>query len=61
MLSPSPPTVIRKPPRQFTMSLDPTVSNGMTKPDRSTAIRSLARLLMEAAGANPEEIADDER
>jgi hypothetical protein len=33
----------------------------MTPADRSTAIRRLARLLMEAAGANLEEIGDDER
>jgi hypothetical protein len=33
----------------------------MTPADRNTAIRGLARLLMEAAGADPEEIGDDER
>jgi hypothetical protein len=61
MRSPSRPIVVCKLPRQFVMSLDPAVSNGMMKPDRNTAIRSLARLLMEAAGADPEEIGDDER
>jgi hypothetical protein len=33
----------------------------MTSSDRNTAIRRLARLLMEAAGAGSEEIGDDER
>ena len=33
----------------------------MTNADRNTAIRRLARLLMEAAGADPGEIGDDER
>jgi hypothetical protein len=33
----------------------------MTLTDRNTAVRCLARLLMEAAGAEPEEISDDER
>jgi hypothetical protein len=33
----------------------------MTPADRNTAIRRLACLLMEAAGADPEEIGDDER
>jgi hypothetical protein len=33
----------------------------MTPADRNTAIRRLARLLMEAAGADPEGIGDDER
>jgi hypothetical protein len=33
----------------------------MTPSERNTAIRRLARLLMEAAGAQPEEIGDDER
>jgi hypothetical protein len=37
------------------------VLNGMTPADRNTAIRRLVRLLMEAAGADPEEIGDDER
>jgi hypothetical protein len=33
----------------------------MTPSDRNAAVRRLARLLMEAAGADPEEIGDDER
>jgi len=33
----------------------------MTLPDRNAAVRHLARLLMEAAGADPKEIGDDER
>ena len=32
----------------------------MTPTDRNTAIRRLARLLMEAAGVDPEEIGNDE-
>jgi hypothetical protein len=43
------------------MSLDPPVLNGMTIADRNIAIRYLARVLMEAAGANPEEISDAKR
>jgi hypothetical protein len=35
--------------------------NGMTPSDRNSAVRRLARLLMEAIGADPEEIGDDER
>jgi hypothetical protein len=35
--------------------------NGMTVDDRSTAVRRLARLLMEAVSMAPEEIGDDER
>jgi hypothetical protein len=35
--------------------------NGMTVGDRSTAVRRLARLLMEAASIDPKEIGDDER
>ena len=36
------------------------LANGMTPTDRNTAIRRLARLLMEAAGVDPEEIGNDE-
>jgi hypothetical protein len=53
-------TVPTKPPRQLAMSLDRPVLNGMTPTDRNTAIRRLARLLMEAAGVDPEEIGNDE-
>ena len=54
-------TVPTKPPRQLAILLNRPVLNGMTSTDRNTAIRRLARLLMEAAGADPEEIGDDER
>ena len=50
-----------KPPRQLAMALDRPMLNGMTADDRSTAVRRLARLLMEASGADPKEIGDDER
>ena len=50
-----------KPPRQLAIALDRPVLNGMTAADRSTAVRRLARLIMEAAGVNPKEIGDDER
>jgi hypothetical protein len=55
------PTVSTKPARQLAISLDRPVLNGMTPADRSAAVRCLARLLMEAAGADPKEIGDDER
>jgi hypothetical protein len=55
------PIVLSRPSRQFAMSLDPWTLSGMTSADRNTAIRRLARILMEAAGAEPEEIGDDER
>jgi hypothetical protein len=61
MRSPLYPTGPTKRPHQLAISLDRPVLNGMTPADRSTAIRRLARLLMEAAGANLEEIGDDER
>jgi hypothetical protein len=50
-----------KPPRQLAMALDRPVLNGTTAEDRSTAVRRLARLLMEASGIDPKEIGDDER
>jgi hypothetical protein len=43
------------------MSLDRPTLNGMTSTDRNAAVRRLARLLIQAAGADPEEIGDDER
>lgn len=61
MPSPLHPTVSTKPPRQLAISLDRPVWGGMTPSERNTAIRRLARLLMEAAGAQAEEITDDER
>jgi hypothetical protein len=42
------------------MPLDPPKLSGMTSTHRSTAIRRLARILMEAAGVEPEEIGNDE-
>lgn len=50
-----------KPPRQLAIALDRPVLNGMTADDRSTAVRRLARLLMEASGVDPKEIGDDDR
>lgn len=50
-----------KPPRQLAMALDRPVLNGMTAEDRTTAVRRLARLLMEAVSTDPKEIGDDER
>jgi hypothetical protein len=50
-----------KPPHQLAMALDRPMLNGMTVDDRSTAVRRLARLLMEAVSMAPEEIGDDER
>ena len=61
MCSPLHPRGPTRPPRQLAISLNRPVLNGMTPADRNTAIRRLARLLMEAAGADPEEIGDDER
>jgi hypothetical protein len=61
MRSPPHPTVSIKLHRQLAIALDRPVLNGMTPSDRNTAIRRLARLLLEAAGAHPEEISDDER
>jgi len=50
-----------KSPCQLAMALDRPVLNGMAADDRSTAVRRLARLLMEAASMDPKEIGDDER
>jgi hypothetical protein len=50
-----------KPPRQLAMALDRPVLNGITADDRSTAVRRLARLLMEAASMDTREIGDDDR
>jgi hypothetical protein len=61
MRSPMRPIVCNQPLRQFAMSLDPPTLTGMTSADRHTIVRRLARLLLEAAGADPEEIGDDER
>ncbi len=61
MQTPMRPIVHGKPPRQLTIVLDRLVLNGMTAGDHSTAVRRLARLLMEASGVDPKEIGDDER
>jgi hypothetical protein len=53
--------VFSAPRRQLAMSLDRSALNEMTSTDRNAAVRRLARLLMQAAGADPEEIGDDER
>jgi len=42
------------------MSLDRPLLNGMTSSDRNVAVRRLAHLLMQAAGADPEEIGGDQ-
>jgi hypothetical protein len=61
MRPPLRPIVCPTPCRQLTMSLDRPVLNGMTSSERNVAVRRLARLLMQAAGMDPEEIGDDER
>jgi hypothetical protein len=60
MRSPLSPTIFTKAPRQLAMPLHPRALKGMTNAERDIAVRRLARLLMEAAGADPEEIGDDE-
>jgi hypothetical protein len=60
MRSPSNEKVLIKPPRQLAMLLHPPLLSGMTSTDRNIAIRRLARILMEAAGVEPEEIGNDE-
>jgi hypothetical protein len=46
-------------PRQLTMALDAVQMNGLSVPERNAALLRLARLLMEAAGVEVEEGADD--
>ena len=60
MQTPMHPVVHGKSPRQLAIALDRPVLNGMTANDRGTAVRRLARLLMEAASMDPKEIGDDE-
>ena len=48
-------------PRQLTIALDAVQMNGLSVPERSAVLLRLARLLMEAAGVEIEEGADDER
>ncbi|MGE5159844.1 MAG: hypothetical protein ACM3OF_17070 [Gemmatimonas sp.] len=48
-------------PRQLTMVLDAVQMNGLGIPERNAVLLRLARLLMEAAGVEVEEGADDGR
>ena len=48
-------------PRQLTIALDAVQMNGLSVPERSAVLLRLARLLMEAAGVELEEGADDGR
>lgn len=48
-------------PRQLTIALDAVQMNGLSVPERSAVLLRLARLLMEAAGVEVEEGADDGR
>ena len=48
-------------PRQLTMALDAVQMNGLSVPERNAVLLRLARLLMEAAGVEIEEGADDGR
>jgi hypothetical protein len=48
-------------PRQLTMVLDAVQMNGLSVPERNAVLLRLARLLMEAAGVEVEEGADDGR
>lgn len=48
-------------PRQLTMALDTVQMNGLSIAERNAVISRLARLLMEAAGVEIKEEADDGR
>ena len=48
-------------PHQLTMVLDAVQMNGLSVPERNAVLLRLARLLMEAAGVEIEEGADDGR
>ena len=48
-------------PRQLTMVLDAVQMNGLSVAERNAVLLRLARLLMEAAGVEIEEGADDGR
>ena len=48
-------------PRQLTMVLDAVQMNGLSVPERNAVLLRWARLLMEAAGVEMEEGADDGR
>jgi hypothetical protein len=49
------------PARQLVMALETVQTNGLGLPERRAVIARLARLLMEAAGVEIEESADDGR
>ena len=55
------PIVEVRSPRQLSMALDTMQMSGLSAPDRQAVISRLARLLMEASGADVEEGADDGR
>ena len=46
-------------PRQLDLVLDDVRLRGMTPAERQAALRSLARLLLEASGVAPREVGDD--
>ena len=47
-------------PRQFDLALDDVRLSGMTSAQRQAALRSLARLLLEAGGVATREAGDDD-
>lgn len=55
------PTTDCKPPRQLAMALDTLELNGLSPSERNVAVARLTRLLMEAAGVEFEEDADNGR
>ena len=50
----------RMAPLQLDLVLDDVRLRGMTTAERQTALRSLARLLLEASGIAPQEAGDDD-
>jgi hypothetical protein len=50
-----------RPPRQLNMALDSPQVQGISALERAATLIRLARLLMEAAGVEVEEISDDRR
>lgn len=61
MKNPLQPIAAFKPPRQLSMALDSIKLKGINAAERSAIIARLARLLIEAAGAEIKEIGDDGR
>ena len=55
------PIVQVRSPRQLSMALETVQMSGLSSPDRQAVISRMARLLMEAAGLQVEEGADDGR